>query len=30
MFENVKKNKFESGLIVGIFILVIALIAYLL
>lgn len=28
MFENVKKNKFESGLIVGLFILVITLIVY--
>ena len=28
MFENVKKNKFQSGLIVGIFILVITLIVY--
>ena len=28
MFENVKKNKFQSGVIVGIFILVITLIVY--
>ena len=28
MFENVKKNKFQSGLIVGVFILVITLIVY--
>lgn len=28
MFENVKKNKFQSGLIIGIFILVITLIVY--